>query len=131
MSANSLWLGVSILGVLGVGLRVWLNQQMTTPLPSSFPIWTFIPNLLGSFLIGFAFALSQNGILTTTYYLCFVGGFLGGLTTFSSLMLEGYTLIKAENFTAAIIYLLSSIILGLTLTALGDWCGNNIFFGKS
>jgi CrcB protein len=91
---------------------------------TSFPWGTLIVNLAGCFLIGLSFGLGDR----LSWYrpsgrLFFTTGFLGGLTTFSTLSLET---INAANGTAPLvapINFLANSIVGLALVAAGMWVG--------
>lgn len=84
-------------------------------------IGTLTANLLGSFLIGFVFALTLDKIQTISplVKLMVTVGFLGGLTTFSTFSLEGFELIKAGKIEIAIFYITSSCILSLLFVFIG------------
>jgi CrcB protein len=48
-----------------------------------------------------------------------VVGFLGGFTTFSAFSLEVFVLLKSSQIFIAVVYILSSVVLGLLATSLG------------
>ena len=51
-------------------------------------------------------------------------GLCGGFTTFSTFTLESFTLHKNGNTTLAMIYIVLSIVLGLSAVILGDYCAH-------
>ena len=76
---------------------------------SVLPLGTLIANLLGCFLIG----LCYNHVESKEVYLILVTGFCGGLTTFSSLMLDAVKLLDTGRYLSLVIYLVLSIGGGL------------------
>lgn len=81
---------------------------------TSFPISTFTVNIAGSFLMGLVigFLAMRNG-LPDGWKLFLATGFMGGFTTFSSFSLETAQLIENGDFSTALIYVLSSVLLGI------------------
>ena len=82
-----------------------LNQERVLPLG------TLLANLLGCFLIG----LFYNYVEDKELYAILATGFCGGLTTFSSLMLDGVKLLDTGSYLSLVIYLVLSIGGGLLL----------------
>lgn len=82
---------------------------------------TLAVNLAGCFLIGYTFGLTLGKIQTISPLLrLFVTvGFLGGLTTFSTLSLEGFELIRDGKIVAATLYIAGSAIIGLLFVFAG------------
>ena len=78
---------------------------------SKLPFGTLIVNLLGCFLIG----LLYNHVESKEVYAILATGFCGGLTTFSSLMLDAVKLLDTECYLSLVMYLLLSIGGGLLL----------------
>ena len=78
---------------------------------SVLPLGTLIANLLGCFLIG----LCYNHVESKEVYLILATGFCGGLTTFSSLMLDAVKLLDTGRYLSLVLYLLLSIGGGLLL----------------
>ena len=78
---------------------------------SKLPLGTLIANLLGCFLIG----LFYNHVESKEVYAILATGFCGGLTTFSSLMLDTVKLLDTGSYPSLVIYLVLSIGGGLLL----------------
>ena len=96
-------------------LGVWLNA-----LSPSIPLGTLAANLIGGYLIGIAvavFALLTD--LSPLWRLLVVTGFLGGLTTFSTLSAEVVTLLQAERFGAMALAIGLHVGGSLLMTVLG------------
>jgi fluoride exporter len=89
-----IWLAVAAGGALGSMARHGVNLLFAHVLERATPYATASVNLVGSAVIGLLAALIANGRLhmsTTTRTFVFVG-ILGGFTTFSSFMLDTFTL---------------------------------------
>ena len=86
---------------------------------------TFTVNVVGAFLIGFAymFFMSKTELSPVVRYAVTVG-FCGGLTTFSAFSLELLVMLKNAEFIQAIIYASSSVVVCLAAAALGVYCAN-------
>lgn len=86
-----------------------------------FPIKTFIINIIGSFIIGVIAALAvKNNSLNPRIILFLKVGICGGFTTFSSFALETSDLMKNGNMGIALLYVISSIIVGVIAVFAGQ-----------
>lgn len=72
-------------------------------------------------MIGIFAGLNQNGEFNLNMRLFLFAGLLGGFTTYSSYAIETFSLIKSNNFSLALIYILSTTLLGVLLAAGGFW----------
>ena len=81
---------------------------------------TIVANLTGCFLIGLllGWVIKNNGEKSELYFLLIVG-FCGGLTTFSAFSNEGLLFLKSADYSNFLIYLVSSVVGGITLVGLG------------
>ena len=84
-------------------------------------VGTLFANIFGCFIIGFLFALTTDKIGNSTQLLkpFIITGFLGGLTTFSTLNLEVFEFFKNGKFIYGLLYLFISCLLGLLFTFTG------------
>jgi fluoride exporter len=111
------YLLVFVGGGVGAAARFALGQVFTARgWSESFPWHTWLINVLGSCVLGIVTAMSADK--PQLKFLLAVG-FCGGFTTFSTFSLETWHLIKAQRLIAAIGYVLSSVVAGLT----GVWLG--------
>ena len=86
----------------------------------SFPMGTFLVNLLGCFIIGVVFAMSEKGNLLTAEMRLFLAvGFCGGFTTFSTFASDNLMLLKDNSIGLLLINVLGSVVLGILAVYLG------------
>lgn len=113
---NCLLVGLG--GFIGAVLR-YLISLMPIKNPESFPVNTFIINIVGAFAIGcIAFAVSKNENIDPKLLLFLKVGVCGGFTTFSTFSLETAELIKGGSVVTAIIYIIASIVVGVLAVTL-------------
>jgi len=86
----------------------------------TFPISTLIVNILGSFLIGMVYSLSERGALLSDEWRIFLAvGLLGGFTTFSTFTFEMIVMLRDGQFMNVITYALLSVFASLLACFLG------------
>lgn len=107
---------VGIGGACGSIARYQLGKVISEKSKARFPWGTFIINVTGALLLGF---VSSIGVSTNILHLL-ADGFLGAYTTFSTFMYEGFNLFKDNEKLNAFMYILGSLILGITCYALGS-----------
>ena len=108
-------------GFAGTCLR-FLSEKIGSFLcPSAFPLGTFMANMLGCLLIGAIYGyLSQSGKLSKENNALWIAGFCGGFTTFSAFSAEMLQMIEDGHYSLLSLYLTASIVLGITLVAIGS-----------
>lgn len=107
--------GSFIGGIARYLISVFINNKTI----SSFPFGTLAVNILGCFLIGLVYSLSEKGSVNNELGLFIATGILGGFTTFSAFSLETATMLREGHFSNALIYTALSIILGFAATIFG------------
>jgi CrcB protein len=100
-------------------LRYVVSQQVQKGFLTTFPYGTLSVNILGCFLIGLVFALSDRGGLSQDWRLFLATGICGGFTTFSAFSNETLALLRDGQFLYAGLYVTLSVVLGLLATFFG------------
>ncbi|GAB3367431.1 MULTISPECIES: fluoride efflux transporter CrcB [Lysobacteraceae] len=119
---QQLWL-VMLGGALGAGGRYFVGGLMLRQLGDGFPWGTFAVNLVGAFAGGFLAVWLEGRGASALYWRAFlVVGLLGGLTTYSALMIECLLYSRSSRTELAFLYLLLTVLLGLLLV----WGGARI-----
>ena len=107
--------GGAIGACLRYGLGLWLSKPQLL-----FPWATWSVNVLGCLLAGIFFAFTlKYPVLQQETRLFIMVGVLGGFTTFSSFGLETFQLLRNEQIIIALVYALSSLIVGVIFLAIG------------
>lgn len=107
-------------GFIGTLARYWLSGIIARRYGETFPFGTLVVNLIGCFLVGLLFYLSQERfVVNPTARTVVLIGLLGGFTTFSSFGLQTFTLLQDGEFGLAALNLTASNFLGLVLV----WAG--------
>lgn len=89
-----------------------------------FPWGVFAANMLGSFTIGFLFAIPWMRDKTSGPWLFAATGVLGGYTTFSTLANDSWLLLVNQHSWLALLNAFGSILLGIMAAAAGWWVGS-------
>lgn len=86
----------------------------------SFPLGTFAVNIIGSFIIGIVLAAGlKNEAFAQNWKVFLAAGFCGGFTTFSAFTAENMQLLQNGKYMLCLVYIISSILLGITAAWLG------------
>jgi len=107
-------------GALGAAGRFWLGGVLLRRMGDGFPWGTLAANLIGAFLAGFiAIWLEARGPSALYWRAFLIVGLLGGLTTFSALMIECLLYSRSQRSDQMLLYLAVSLVAGLALVWLG------------
>lgn len=99
--------------------RYLLGHLVQSRVGEGFPVGTLVINLLGCFVIGCMFGLSERSTISLELRLFVMTGLCGGFTTFSAFGLETVNLLRLGQTTYALSYVAASVLLGLLATFVG------------
>lgn len=115
-------------GSIGAILRYLISIFSIKYMAWGLPMGTLTVNLIGSFLIGFAFVFFGRDQIALNFRIFLFIGIFGSFTTFSTYMFESLEMFKNGMAKAAFLYIAISNILGLILVYVGFLLGE--FFEK-
>ncbi len=108
--------GIAVGGALGAVARyfvtIWAQEYLARGLLLGFPVGTLLVNVVGSFLLTVVIGLGLHGVLSQELRMALGVGFVGALTTFSTLEVEADLLMRQGEFVRASTYVLSNLLLG-------------------
>ncbi|MFC7681329.1 fluoride efflux transporter CrcB [Paenibacillus sp. GCM10028914] len=109
------WIGIG--GIVGAvsryGIGIWVGKRVG----SSFPWATLLVNLVGSLLLGILVGTAER--MPEMVYGLLGTGFCGAFTTFSTFGYEAITLAVNKHYVQALIYVITSVLLGLAGASIG------------
>lgn len=106
-------------GFIGAISRYLLTLLIQNKFLSTFPYGTLSVNIIGCFLIGIVYALSDRGNVTEEWRLFLATGVLGGFTTFSSFSNDTISMLRDSQYGNALLYVGISLFIGLLATVGG------------
>jgi len=111
---------IAFAGLVGTLIRYWLSGLVARQYGEAFPWGTLVVNLIGCFLAGAIYYLSdERFLISPTLRTIILIGLLGGLTTFSSYGLQTFTLLRDGEIGLATLNIAVSNVLGLFMV----WAG--------
>jgi CrcB protein len=113
-----IWLAAA--GALGTLARYGVVMAFARYAPSGFPWGVFAVNMLGAFLFGIVWVLSEErGLVSPSVRLFALTGFLGAFTTFSTFAFDNVQLARGEQWLYVAGNLLLSNAAGLLAVLAG------------
>ncbi|MEG2805753.1 fluoride efflux transporter CrcB [Stenotrophomonas sp.] len=110
-------------GALGAALRFMVGDAMLRQFGNGFPWGTLTVNLVGAFAAGYVMVWLQSRGQAALYWRAFlIIGIIGGLTTFSSMMLETLVFARTDRGLMMPLYLGVSLVGGMALV----WAGARV-----
>ena len=105
--------------------RYGLMQAMARiPRWGSWPVGTWVVNLLGSFVLGIVLgSLGREGVVSDEWRMVFAVGFLGSFTTFSTFMSDSVRLGESGSPMGLLLNIVPQVILGVLLFTWGQSLG--------
>jgi CrcB protein len=111
---------VGLGGGIGSIARLLSQRSVQKMVDLSFPLGTFFINIIGSFLIGVIYALSERGnYLSPEIRLFLTVGFCGGFTTFSTFAYDNFNMISEKLWQYLIFNVGGSLFFGIMAVYLG------------
>lgn len=110
-------------GFLGTVMRYMTSSWFNKHFPHApLPYGTLLVNILGSFIIGLVFGLSEKyQLIGTSWRLFWIVGFCGGFTTFSSFAYENVAMLQQSNYMGFALYTAASVLCCLLAVFSGLW----------
>lgn len=112
------YLLVFIGGGIGSILRFGISELLK-PYSATFPLATFLANVLSCFLLGATAGLFSSQSISPQHRLLVITGICGGFSTFSTFTNETYLLFQAENIFFAILNIVLSVVICFICLLLG------------
>ena len=111
---------VALGSALGGICRYLMQQALQKHVVGAFPLGTLAVNILGCFVIGLVTGMAtRTNLISPAARLFLSVGICGGFTTFSSFMMENFTLSQSGQVLSMTLYVGLSLIVGYMATMAG------------
>ena len=111
---------IGVGATVGASCRYYIGVLSIQYLGKTFPYWTLISNVVGSFIAGIlVVVILEKLLLSETYRLMLLVGLTGSLTTMSTLSFESLEMLGGGNYGQALLNILLNIGLSLLAAGLG------------
>ena len=112
-------IAICLCGGLGASARYVCDSYIKAIWHNAFPLSTFIINVIAGLLAGIVAALSMKFAISGDVHFLLATGFLGGFSTFSTMMNEAVILLRKGETTVFAAYLAVSVIVPIVSVACG------------
>ena len=113
-------------GFVGTCLRYLTGKLCHLLVVGSFPLGTFVVNVVGSLIIGLFLGVAERtNAITPAISALLITGFCGGFTTYSSFADDIYLLLHERNWMMLVLYAGLTLVLGVALV----WAGRAVVKG--
>ena len=107
-------------GFMGTCGRFLVGKWSAAMFHGTFPMGTFLVNVIGCFIIGIFYGLLDRAhVMTPGWNLLLITGFCGGFTTFSAFADDTWVLGSKGDWKTCLFYLLASVLVGVFMV----WAG--------
>ena len=123
---NKLWLitAVGAAGAAGTLTRLALGNWVQRATGSAFPWGVFVVNVVGCFLFGVIVAVFENRFIESeSLRMVVLVGFMGALTTFSTLAFHTGDFMRTGQWTLAFANVAAHNLVGIAFILLGLFAG--------
>lgn len=113
------WLAVGLGGALGAMARSAVALYLPVA-PIKLPLATLLVNVLGSFLMGCAYAIIvEKAAVAAEFRQLIMVGFLGAFTTFSTFSLDALMIWQNQGIGWSVGYVVASVIASIAAAMIG------------
>lgn len=123
-------ISIAIGGAIGAILRFLFSRYIANNNATTFPLGTYIVNMIGSFLIGFLYTIFDKITVRPEIRSFLLIGLIGAFTTFSTFILESFNLFKDNEILLGFLNILFSQIGGFLSLFLGIILVRILLLGK-